>query len=102
MKFEITSELHEILVNVTLDGPDTPVISTSRGWEFVPSTLHTLWVREQAGSWEMICVELKGTLPRSGKNVNRTYWCATRELPTWIGEIVEATTPIAARKAVTS
>jgi hypothetical protein len=102
MRFEITSELREIIVNVTLDKSQSPVISTSRGWEFNPSTLHALWVRENAGSWEMVYVELKGTLPKSGRNVNRTFWCGIKELPEWVGEIVEATTPIEVRVAVTS
>lgn len=102
MRFEITSELHEIIVNVKLEGPETPVISTSRGWEFSPSSLHALWIRENAGSWEVVYTELKGKLPKSGRNVNRTYWCGIKELPEWVGEIVEATTPIEARQAVTS
>lgn len=102
MRFEITSELREIVVNVKLEDPETPVISTSRGWEFRPTTLHALWVRENAGSWEMTYVELKGKLPKSSKNASRTYWCGIKELPAWVGEIVEATTPIEALQAVTS
>lgn len=102
MKYEITSELREITVNVKLEGPETPVISTSRGWEFQPKSIHTLWVRENAGRWEMVCVELKGTLPKSGRSARRTYWCSVTELPEWIGAIVEETEPVESRQEVAS
>lgn len=102
MKYEITSELREITVNVKLTDDAVPVISTSRGWEFQPKSLHTLWVRENAGCWEMVCVELKGTLPKSGRSARRTYWCSVSELPEWIGGIVESTEPVESRQEVTS
>lgn len=93
MNFEISSELREITVNVKLTDSEVPVISTSRGWEFQPKTLHALWVRENAGQWDMVCVELKGVLPKSGRTVRRTYWCEIKDLPEWIAWIVTSTTP---------
>lgn len=102
MNYEITSELREVTVNVALTDDTTPVISTTMGWTFQPTSLHTLWVRENAGQWEMACVELKGILPKSGRNARRTYWCTMRELPEWIRDLVELTTPIEARQGVTS
>lgn len=93
MKHEIISELHEITVSVRLAIGTVPVISTSRGWHFTPESLHTLWVRENAGSWELVCVELTGTLPKSGKEARRTYWEALKDLPTWLAWIVTETTP---------
>lgn len=96
MKHEIISELREITVSVRLTVGTVPVISTSRGWHFTPESLHTLWIRENAGSWELVCVELKGTLPKSGKDVRRTYWGALADLPSWISGIVTETTPVEA------
>lgn len=96
MKHEIVSELREITVSVRLTDDDVPVISTSRGWTFTPDSIHTLWIRENAGSWEMVCVELAGTLPKSGRDARRTYWCSVNELPEWIWTIVQATSPIEA------
>ncbi len=96
MNHEIISELREITVNVRLAVGSVPVISTSRGWFFTPESLHTLWVRENAGSWELVCTELKGTLPKSGKDVRRTYWAELKDLPAWIVEIVTETTPVEA------
>lgn len=96
MKHEIISELREITVNVRLAVGTVPVVSTSRGWFFTPETLHTLWIRENAGQWELICTELKGTLPKSGKDARRTYWSSVTELPEWLGTIVSETSPIEA------
>lgn len=93
MKYEITGELREITVTVKLSGEDVPVISTSRGYKFTPARLHALWVRENSGRWEMVCVELKGTFPKSGREARRTYWCAPHELPGWIGNVVAKATP---------
>jgi hypothetical protein len=94
MRYEIFNEYQEITVNVNLSGEDVPVISTSRGWTFQPKTLHALWVRENAGSWELIGVELKGRLPKSGKRVSANYWLGIPGLPEWIGKVVTETTPI--------
>lgn len=101
MKHEIISELREIVVNVKLTDDRTPVISTSRGYEFTPKTLHALWVRASDEPWTMAYVELKGKLPKSGKNVNRTYWGDVEDLPDWIGSVVRETVPSEA-KPVTS
>lgn len=96
MNHEIISELREITISVRLTVGTVPVVSTSRGWFFTPESLHTLWVRENAGQWELVCTELKGRLPKSGKDVRRTYWSPVTELPEWIGTIVSETSPIEA------
>lgn len=93
MKVEIASALREITVNVKLSGEDVPVISTSRGYKFTPDSLHALWVREDSGRWELVCTELKGTFPKSGRAARRTYWCLPHELPEWIGNAVAKATP---------
>lgn len=96
MNHEIISELREITISVRLTVGTVPVVSTSRGWFFTPESLHTLWVRENAGQWELVCTELKGRLPKSGKDARRTYWGSVTELPEWIGTIVSETSPIEA------
>lgn len=93
MNIEITGELREITVTVKLSGDDVPVILTSRGYKFAPTRLSTLWVREDSGRWGHVCTELKGALPKSGKEVRRTYFCAPYELPEWIGNVVSKSTP---------
>ncbi len=101
MNFETIGELHEIIVNVRLTDSNVPVVSSSRGHKFSPETIHSLWIRETDGTWDMVYVELKGTLPKSGRKVSKTYWSAIRNIPEWIGEIVEKTTPKEARREVT-
>jgi hypothetical protein len=96
MNHEIISELREITVSVRLAVGTAPVISTSRGWFFTPESLHTLWIRENASNWELVCIELRGTLPKSGKEARRTYWEERKTLPAWLGDIVSETTPVEA------
>jgi hypothetical protein len=91
MQFEIIGQLHEITVTVKL--PDgSPVTTTAKGLEFHPTIMTALWVRENANRWELMGSELRG---KSGRyNRRRSYWGEIKDLPGWIAEIVEGTTPV--------
>jgi len=98
MTHEISSEIHEITVHVNLTG-DQPTMRTDRGLTFFPRHMAIYWIRENAGAWELLSTTVKGKLRTTNgkpgtRDGSRCYWAIARELPGWVGEIVETYTPI--------
>lgn len=103
MSDEITSEVHEITQHVNLTGDHAArIMTTDRGHKFFPRHMAIYWIRENAGQWELMSTTIKGKLRTPSGSVgtrdgSRCYWALARDLPGWVGEIVEKYTPIEVR-----
>lgn len=98
MAHEIISQVHEITQHVNLTG-DHPIMTTDRGLKFFPRHIAIYWIRENAGAWELMSTTIKGKLrtPTGAigtRDGSRSYWASARDLPGWVGEIVEQNTPV--------
>lgn len=99
MMYETVNKLHEMTQTVKLVDVDPRFVQRSdKGLPFRPAYLSLYWVQENAGTWELMSVTVKGKSVKDGKlgryDRSRTYWGQSRDLPGWIGEIVNAATPI--------